>query len=952
MSQPLHILIIEDSKDDTELLLRQLRDNGYDLNYEQVETTEAMKTALARQSWDVVIADYSLPHFSAPAALSLLKEEGLDLPFIIVSGTIDEEVAVAAMKAGAHDYLVKGKLARLIPAIERELREAEMRRERRQAEEVLRQSKERYRLLVELSPDAIVLTDQNLNILLCNQQAIRMHQYDNIEEVIGRNALEFLVPEDHQRVRANMHKVLDRGSLKNIECTLLKKDGASYLGELSASVLVDATGRPEGFITIIRDITEHKRTKIEIQRRNRELTLLNQIIAASVANPEPEIVLETACRELALAFDLPQITAALFNEKKTETVIAVTYPPEDPKESLIENHSTPLHPTFRVTDSPILRHLFTYKAPLVIADAPHDPRLAQFRDLLDQRGIISILILPLIIEDEVIGSLTLEATQPRRFPVDEVSLAWRVADQVASALARIRLIQTSQRLSAAIEQVAESVVITDTNGTILYVNPAFERISGYGRAEVMGQNPRLLKSGRQDKAFYEDLWATITAGQVWYGRLINQRKDGSLYTEDAAIAPVRNEIGTVVNYVGVKRDVTHELELEERYRQAQKMEAIGRLSGGIAHDFNNLLFVINGYSELLLERHFDMPGPWRNYLEEIKKAGDRAARLTQQLLIFSRKQTLQPEVLNLNKVVTDVEKMLRRLIGEDIELVTCLDQELGQVKADPGQLEQVILNLAVNARDAMPHGGKLTIETANVELDETHTRQHLKLRPGPYIRLALSDTGVGMDQQTLERIFEPFFTTKEHGKGTGLGLATVYGIVKQTGGDIWAYSELGHGTTFKIYLPRADEPIPTSEPPSSFFDLPRGQETILLVEDEEAVRALTREILEMSGYTVLEAGHGGEALLLCEQHQNPLDLLMTDVVMPQMSGRTLAERMKALYPELKVLYISGYTDEAIVHHGVLGPGLFFLQKPFTPNSLASKVREVLDASTATCDIPH
>lgn len=512
-----------------------------------------------------------------------------------------------------------------------------------------------------------------------------------------------------------------------------------------------------------------------------------------------------------------------------------------------------------------------------------------------------------------------------------------------SELTRERLAQTQRRLITAIEQAVESVTITDTAGNIIYVNPAFERISGYSRAEVISQNPRLLQSGRHDAAFYEHMWATLSAGEVWQGRLINKRKDGGLYTVEATISPVRDEKGAIVNYVGVMRDVTTELLLEERYRQAQKMEAIGRLAGGVAHDFNNILTVIAGYTGLLLSQHPDSRDPQYKDIEQIRQAVERAASLTRQLLAFSRKQPLQPEVLDLNRIVANIERILRRLIGEDIELRTALNPALGRVKADPGQLEQIIMNLAANARDAMPYGGILTIETANIDLDEIYEEQHPLLAPGPYVLLAVTDTGMGMDAETLAHLFEPFFTTKEKGQGTGLGLAIVYGIVRQSGGDIWVYSEPGQGTIFKIYLPRVEENLEPAPLKLARTTLPQGSETILLVEDDVILRTLAERVLVAMEYTVLTAADGQEALRLAGQHPGPIHLLVTDVIMPGMSGRELAERLVAARPQLKVLYMSGYTDNTIMQHGVLDPEVAFLHKPFSPSTLAGKVREVLDA---------
>jgi signal transduction histidine kinase/CheY-like chemotaxis protein len=381
--------------------------------------------------------------------------------------------------------------------------------------------------------------------------------------------------------------------------------------------------------------------------------------------------------------------------------------------------------------------------------------------------------------------------------------------------------------------------------------------------------------------------------------------------------------------------------LQEQFRQSQKMEAIGQLAGGIAHDFNNLLTVISGYSEFSL-RELQGDSDLRENLEEIKKAARRASDLTRQLLAFSRRQILEVKVLDLNIVLRDLDKMLRRVIGEDIELVTILAENLGGVKTDRGQIEQVIMNLSINAKDAMPTGGKLTIETANVKLDEEYAHSHIAVTPGRYVMLSVSDTGVGMTPEVRDRVFEPFFTTKEMGKGTGLGLSTVYGIVKQSGGNIWVYSEPGRGTTFKIYLPRMDEPLDERVERMVEKELPRGDETILLVEDDKEVRMLAMRILKTQGYRVLEASHGGDALQVLKEREGSIHLLLTDVVMPEMSGRELANRLIPFHPKMKVLYMSGYTDSAIVHHGVLDKGVNYIQKPFTVDGLARKVREVLD----------
>ena len=386
--------------------------------------------------------------------------------------------------------------------------------------------------------------------------------------------------------------------------------------------------------------------------------------------------------------------------------------------------------------------------------------------------------------------------------------------------------------------------------------------------------------------------------------------------------------------------------LEEQLRQSQKMEAIGRLAGGIAHDFNNLLTVISGYSQLSLTA-LRQDNPLRDNLLQIQRATERASALTRQLLAFSRRQILNLRLIDLNLIVQDLDKMLRRIIGEDIELVTVFSRDLWKITSDPSQIEHVILNLAVNSRDAMPKGGRLFVETSNTELDQEYARSHISVKPGAYVKLLIRDTGVGMSPEVQERLFEPFFTTKEKGKGTGLGLSTVYGIIKQSGGNVWVHSELGQGTTFEVYLPRAEQAGESLKPRVGVIHGLQGSETVLLVEDEEAVRVLARKTLEGFGYRTLEAGYGEEALKRSKEYGKKIDLLLTDVVMPGMSGREVADRLSLLHPEMKVLYMTGYADSAIVHHGILEPGTALLLKPFTPDALAQKVREILDPPLKT-----
>jgi len=522
------------------------------------------------------------------------------------------------------------------------------------------------------------------------------------------------------------------------------------------------------------------------------------------------------------------------------------------------------------------------------------------------------------------------------------ALALRAGEQQRRQ-AEAALRASEERFRALVENSSDALLLIDAEARVTYISPSSARHLGWNPEQIVGRSVfDFLHPDDRDLAGHRMAEALARPGGLVTAELRFLHADGSWrILEGAAVNHIAEPaVGAILINA---RDITDRRRLEEQLRQAQKMEAVGQLAGGVAHDFNNLLTAILGYCNLMLDE-LPREDPLRGDLEEIHSAGERAAALTRQLLAFSRRQMLQPQMVDMNTIVQQLEKLLRRLISEDVELTTVLAPSLMKVRVDPAAIEQILVNLAVNARDAMPLGGRLTIETANVELDPAYTMAHVAVRAGRYAMLAVSDTGEGMDESTRARVFEPFFTTKEQGKGTGLGLATVYGMVKQSGGYIWVYSEPEHGTTFKVYLPHADQRIApqTEQGGRRRTDEAHGWETVLLVEDEDAVRALAREVLRRHGYVVLEARHGVDALRVAERHTDDIHLMVTDVVMPHMSGRDLVESLSTVRPAMKVLFMSGYTDHAVMHRDVT-PGSAFIQKPFTPEAFARKVRTVLDS---------
>ncbi|MFL5804019.1 MAG: response regulator [Roseiflexaceae bacterium] len=593
---------------------------------------------------------------------------------------------------------------------------------------------------------------------------------------------------------------------------------------------------------------------------------------------------------------------------------------------------------------------------LLIASA----RDAEHLEILRLLGFKSYICAPLMARGRTLGAITVAVSESgRRYDEHDLALAEELAHRIAVAIDNARLYRVAQEEIAERKQVEAALRQSEerfakaflaspaamsisrlSDGSFIDTNASYQRLFGYHRDELIGQSGvevGIYTSPEQRATLVRMLH---DQGAVRETDLMLHAKSGEL--RNVLFSAETIELGGEACILVIIIDITDRKRLEAQFHQAQKMESIGQLAGSVAHDFNNLLTVISGYAELAL-RTLPPVAVAREDLQEIVKTAGRAAALTRQLLTFARKQIIEPQVLKLNDLIGEIDKLLRRLIGEDIDLVTLLSTDPGQVKVDPGQIEQVLVNLAVNARDAMPNGGKLTIETHNVVLDHHYTQQHLDVIPGPYVLVAVSDTGSGMDAETQGRIFEPFFTTKGPERGTGLGLATCYGIVKQHGGHIWVYSELQQGTTFKIYLPQTDASVMARAQLDAARDLPPGVETVLLAEDEPAVRALAARALREQGYTVLEAVDGAMALRLASEYiGTTIDLLLTDAVMPHIGGKELFDQLNVFYPNIKALFISGYTDDAIVHHGRLAPGVAFLQKPFSPSALVLKVREVLD----------
>ncbi len=745
----------------------------------------------------------------------------------------------------------------------------------------LQKSEEKYCQLIENTGMPILSFDYDGRLTFINQIGAQ-HFNSTPAALVGKSLQEFFPKSQIDAFLNRIKKVIDSNVGEQFEDNAPFPAGRRWFW-LNLQPIKNEFGKPIGVQVIAQDITERKRAEEAQQKSEAELRTL------FAAMTDVVMVLDAEGRYVKIAPTNP-VNLYRPSEQLLGKKIHEILPKEDADkifhqiEQVLESHQT--------VD-------FEYKLNIGSREVWFDGRVSR---------------------------------------LTENTVFWIAHDMTERKRAEDDLRKQKEILQRIFDHLPVMISFVDEGGHVTLVNRAWERTLGWTLEEIQEQNLDIFAQCYPDPQYRQKVLDFVAAAKGEWVDFKMRARNGQVI--DTTWARIRLSDGTTV---GIGQDITERKQLEEQLRQSQKMEAIGQLAGGIAHDFNNLLTAITVNCDLAI-RQLQAKDPLRSDIEEIMKAGERAISLTRQLLAFSRKQFLQPKALNLNFVVSEVEKMLCRLIGDDIELRTVLESKLGSIKADPGQIEQIIMNLAVNARDAMPQGGKLTIQTQNVYLDEEYAGRQITVSPGPYVMLAVTDTGIGMDEQTQRRIFEPFFTTKEVGKGTGLGLSTVYGIVKQAGGNIEVCSEVGKGTSFSIYLPRIDEVAQLYKPSHRSEEALQGSETILLVEDNEIVRKLIRKILKFYGYQVLEATNGGAAFLICERDQRPIHLLLTDVIMPEIDGCELANRLTLLRPEMKVLYVSGYTGDVIVNHSLQGSNVPFLQKPFTPDALARKVREVLGAA--------
>jgi PAS domain S-box-containing protein len=873
------LLLVEDDRDALEAYAQSFRTEGY-----RVLTANTGEEALelTREHLpDVVVLDARLPGASGADVCGRIKssEELRGVLVLLFSTSEAPGEQAVGLDAGADAYAAhKPRPEELLARVEALVR-------LKAAEDALREQERQFRAVFENALEPIVIMDDERRYVDANPAACRLFGLTR-DELLTRRVDDFVGPGFASVIDEEWEAFRERGFFLG-EAQMVFPDGR----ERTVESMAKADFLPGHHVAFVRDITERKRAEEALRE--------SQNLFESFMNNSP-----------AIAFMKDEQGRYVYLNETFERTIGVDLAdwrgksdfelwPEETARQFVGNDKAALDSGSTLETIEIVPQ----------EDGPHE--LLTFK-----------------------------------FPITGMAGRRLLAGVAVDITARRRAEEQLVRIRQAVEGTSDAVAIADASGRATYLNRACVDLLGYTPDELNAAGgPPILYA---DDAARQEVYETILSGRSWSGEVELRRRDGRVVPVELKADAIKDEAGRLIGLVGICADVTARRktaraleESREQLRQSQKMEAIGRLAGGVAHDFNNLLTVISGYSDFALQtlREDDPVYP---LVEEVRRAADRAAALTRQLLAFGRKQLLQPKLVDLSATVSDLVRMLGRLIGEDVELVLRLDPALGRVLVDPGQVEQLVINLAVNARDAMPCGGRLTIETGNVDVDEARPDGIGDARTGPFVVLAFTDTGVGMSEEVKQRAFEPFFTTKGAGKGTGLGLSTVYGIVKQSGGFISVHTEEGRGSTFKAYFPRADSQADEPVAVADTAEIARGSETVLVVEDEPEVRKLTASVLERGGYTVLVAGNGGEALLLCETYEGPIHLMVTDVVMPRMGGRQLAERLAPLRPGMKVLYTSGYTDDAIVHHGMLEGEITLLAKPFTPDALLRRVREVLD----------
>jgi len=808
--------------------------------------------------------------------------------------------------------------------------------QREEAEKALKKSEEKYRELVEQLDQVVFTTDKDGNLVYVSSFIEKMAGY-HPDDMLGQHFSKYIHPDDLPGLIESFRLTL-AGDLHPYEYRIVSKDG-HFINVYSSSHPIYEKGELIGLSGVVNDITKLKLYEDYLVLNESRLEALYSLSQMEQASTQD--IAEFCLRQaIKLSGSVNGFFGLLDDEEAVLTLHSFSQDMME-KCSVIDN---PVH--FPIKDGGVWTQAVSQRKSVIINEYQRNlPYAKGFPE--GHITLKNLLLVPIFSNNKIIALVAVANKEENYDETDARQLtllgdgAWRYMQR---RKAEETLKQSELKYRTLFESSLDAVYISSEDGYFIDINLAAEELFGYRREEMLGMEVKKIYSNPEDRQIFAN---TIRRKGFIKNHEVALRQKSGQVIHCLVTATVRKDVEKDrIFYQGIIRDVSELKKLESQLLQAQKMESIGRLAGGVAHDFNNLLTVITGNAEIMMMsmRGYD---PMRDYLLEIQNAADRASALTRQLLAFGRKQTLQPRVVNLNQIIANMDKMLRRIIGEDISLLTIPQPDLWNVKVDPHQIEQVIVNLAVNARDAMPQGGKLTLETSNMMLDQDYCIKHHGAQPGNYIMLAISDTGCGIKKEILSQIFDPFFTTKDAGKGTGLGLSTVYGIVKQSGGNIYVYSELNQGTSFKIYLPMATEK--EAEEVKIGYDpdtLPRGDETILIAEDDTAVRSMAARVLRLQGYKVIEAQSGGDAWLLADRHQGEIQLLLTDVIMPNMNGPEVAKLIKQKRPDMKVMYMSGYTPNAIVHDGILEPGIPYMQKPFRPKTLAQRVREVLDEKSS------